>query len=404
MGENLNTSSPEGSDIFQFFASSSSAPAPGKGTGESLESPARYNELKAVKGWRALLSNEAVTPFTWKGKRWNTVEHAYQASKFEEIRPDVFDTFSLDSGSELSKAGGDAAKAQRNIIMLNKAGRDAFQARSSALLQELWRAKFSLPEPKRVLLLTGNAQLWHATPKAAKERWIGLEELRTSLAADQMADLSPEPNAVAATAPAAAPAAAPAPKKTARKKAAPAPAPASAAALPEVNSPAVGAVPEGSLAAGVAPVALPDPDLPEQKESGIRFCVKCNNYLYLQVDVIDGETDAEQKQRIEAGGKTNNLSRICRNCGFKDTTSQSGLVSEIMVQERSAEGYNMINEFTLRDPRLPHLHKTMKCVNDVCISNTGGAESDVVYIKYDLANLRYIYMCYHCETVWRSRR
>lgn len=394
---------PQPQDLFQFFKSSSSIPAPGKGTGESLESPANvYNELKSVKGWRSLLSDEAVTPFTWKGKRWNTVEHAYQAAKFEHIRPDIFDSFSLDSGSDLSKAGGDVARSQRKILVMNKAQLAEWQARSSSVHAELWRAKFSQPEMRRVLLLTGNAQLWHATPKAAKERWIGLEQLRTSLAADQMSDVAAEPvaepavaepNAVAAAAAAPAARAAPA-KKVSRKKAAAAPAPAAApAAAPapvEAAIGAIGATPEGSLASELRPsliAQVPDPALPEQKESGIRFCAKCNNYLYLQVDA-----------------ESQNLFRLCRNCGFKDESAQGGLVTEIMVQERSAEGYNMINEFTLRDPRLPHLHNTMKCVNGDCTSNRGGAESDVVYIKYDLANLRYIYMCYHCETIWRSRR
>jgi hypothetical protein len=152
----------------------------------------------------------------------------------------------------------------------------------------------------------------------------------------------------------------------------------------------VTSVPEGAFAAettGLVSAEPPDMSVPDQKDSGIRFCQVCSNYLYLQVD-----------------GETQTLFRLCRNCGFKGESEQGGLVTEMVVQQRSAEGFNMINEFTIRDPRLPHIHKIMKCINPECDSNHGKKDSDVVYIKYDLANLRYIYMCYLCESVWKSRR
>jgi len=152
----------------------------------------------------------------------------------------------------------------------------------------------------------------------------------------------------------------------------------------------VTSVPEGAFAAETTgPVSAEPPDMsvPDQKDSGIRFCGVCSNYLYLQVD-----------------GETQTLFRLCRNCGFRGDSEQGGLVTEMVVQQRSAEGFNMINEFTIRDPRLPHIHKIMKCINPECDSNHGKKDSDVVYIKYDLANLRYIYMCYLCESVWKSRR
>jgi len=152
----------------------------------------------------------------------------------------------------------------------------------------------------------------------------------------------------------------------------------------------VTSVPEGAFAAETTgPVSAEPPDMsvPDQKDSGIRFCGVCSNYLYLQVD-----------------GETQTLFRLCRNCGFRGDSQQGGLVTEMVVQQRSAEGFNMINEFTIRDPRLPHIHKIMKCINPECDSNHGKKDSDVVYIKYDLANLRYIYMCYLCESVWKSRR
>lgn len=157
----------------------------------------------------------------------------------------------------------------------------------------------------------------------------------------------------------------------------------------EGNGDTVTQVPANVRAAGVpeAPPVDADAEDKKGKKSAIRFCTVCDNYLYLQVE-----------------GETQTLQRMCRNCGFKDTEDQGGLVSEMHIEQRSAEGYTLINEFTLKDKRLPHLYGTMKCISDKCPSATQGKESDIVYIKYDTENLRYIYMCYLCQATWRSRR
>jgi hypothetical protein len=153
----------------------------------------------------------------------------------------------------------------------------------------------------------------------------------------------------------------------------------------EGNGDTVTQVPVNVRATGVEEVV--EAEDKTGKKSAIRFCSVCDNYLYLQVE-----------------GETQTLQRMCRNCGFKDTEDQGGLVSEMHIEQRSAEGYTLINEFTLKDKRLPHLYGTMKCISDKCPSATQGKESDIVYIKYDTENLRYIYMCYLCQATWRSRR
>jgi hypothetical protein len=78
-------------------------------------------------------------------------------------------------------------------------------------------------------------------------------------------------------------------------------------------------------------------------------------------------------------------------------------VSETLVKERSSEAYKIVmNEFTRLDPTLPRL-KTIKCPRGDCASNGGGAEKDVIYIKYDSENLKYLYICDVCGEHWRSR-
>lgn len=98
------------------------------------------------------------------------------------------------------------------------------------------------------------------------------------------------------------------------------------------------------------------------------------------------------------------LKRYCRNCGHTQD-EKKGLVMETIIQEKASETYRVfLNEFTKEDPRLPHI-KTLLCPNAECPSRKGKAESDVIYIKYDTINMKYLYICNvpGCNAKWRSR-
>lgn len=115
------------------------------------------------------------------------------------------------------------------------------------------------------------------------------------------------------------------------------------------------------------------------------FCPTCRYYLYLQ----------EEKDELR---------RICRNCGYQATDEKGGLIVEIDLKEKTSEGYKILmNEFTKQDPTLPHV-STIKCPNAECESNVAGKERDVIYMKYDAVNLKFIYICNVCDTQWRSRQ
>ena len=60
-----------------------------------------------------------------------------------------------------------------------------------------------------------------------------------------------------------------------------------------------------------------------------------------------------------------------------------------------------MNEYTKLDPTLPRI-KTIKCPNQTCLSNSDNAENEVLYIRYDDTNIKYIYMCAHCDTTWKT--
>lgn len=170
--------------------------------------------------------------------------------------------------------------------------------------------------------------------------------------------------------------------KTARKSKTAAP-----AAAPELPTSNVSSTPAAVIAepaAAAAPALDLAADVPEAKSSAIRFCPTCRYYLFLQAS-------------------TNTLQRLCRNCGYTETDEKGGLVME--QSSETSEGYKiLVNEFTRYDVRLPHIVKTLRCPEPVCKSNQGAAESDILYIKYDPANLKYLYICTSCGFQWTSRR
>ncbi len=97
------------------------------------------------------------------------------------------------------------------------------------------------------------------------------------------------------------------------------------------------------------------------------------------------------------------LSHLCGNCGYERKNTEGGLVMEINLQQRANEGYKiLLNKFTKQDPTLPHV-KTIKCPNETCPTNTSSKDKDVIYIKYDAANMKFIYICTVCDFEWRSR-
>ncbi len=121
------------------------------------------------------------------------------------------------------------------------------------------------------------------------------------------------------------------------------------------------------------------------------FCKKCGNMYYLKLS-----TETE-----------NELVHYCRHCGDEDTSAsaKSVSVSKIVLKgETTVQGHHMyINEYTKLDPTIPRTD-VVSCPNVDCVCNslTDPVEKDILYVRYDDNNMRYIYMCCHCDTTWKS--
>jgi hypothetical protein len=96
--------------------------------------------------------------------------------------------------------------------------------------------------------------------------------------------------------------------------------------------------------------------------------------------------------------------------------TENNCVSNTQIK-RTEQNYNhIINEYTKYDPTLPRI-STINCPNAACESNMVASEAadeeqgtgeisskkaEIIYIRYDDVNMKYIYLCTHCDTKWKT--
>jgi len=134
---------------------------------------------------------------------------------------------------------------------------------------------------------------------------------------------------------------------------------------------------------------------------------------------------------------TNGIVYYCRNCGHEDDTItiDNVVVSQTSFKSGTNQYAHVVNKYTKLDPTLPRI-STILCPNMDCPCNrnhnptqyadratilgneeTGGEAAaaasgsaaaddavprEVIYMRYDDVNMKYIYLCAVCNTIWNT--
>jgi len=119
----------------------------------------------------------------------------------------------------------------------------------------------------------------------------------------------------------------------------------------------------------------------------MHFCSVCQNMYYISIDPND----------------TNKLIYYCRNCGNSDSTIsvKDITVSNVQLKKSEQEFSHIINKYTKLDPSLPRVSNIL-CPNPDCLTNKDDIEREIIYIRYDDINMKYVYVCCTCDTVWKT--
>lgn len=124
----------------------------------------------------------------------------------------------------------------------------------------------------------------------------------------------------------------------------------------------------------------------------MNFCSNCDNMYYIKLNEEENE-----------------LVYYCRNCGTVDDspTENSLVISSADFKNEDTFISSFINSYTKHDPTLPRTN-LLKCPNNNCISNVKDGDNDkvnknseIICIRYNATELKYIYLCSYCDTAWK---
>lgn len=118
----------------------------------------------------------------------------------------------------------------------------------------------------------------------------------------------------------------------------------------------------------------------------MHFCNVCSNMYYIRINADN----------------PNKLVYYCRKCGNEDSSlaAENICVSKTLIKKSEQSFNHIINKYTKLDPTLPRINNIL-CPNADCKTNIDGKDREIIYIRYDDVNMKYVYLCAECDTVWK---
>ena len=117
----------------------------------------------------------------------------------------------------------------------------------------------------------------------------------------------------------------------------------------------------------------------------MHFCSICENMYYIRIDNDD----------------PNKLIYYCRKCGNEDKllNAENICVTNTTISKDNQTFSHIINKYTKLDPTLPRITSIL-CPNAECRTNTKDEPREIIYVRYDEVNIKYMYLCSTCDTTW----
>jgi ribA/ribD-fused uncharacterized protein len=168
-------------DVLNFYSKSKDV-YPGDGKHENVINKLDYDKLSKIKNWRKYLSNFHEEIFEYNNYHWNTIEHCFQAQKFANINHDIYYQFTINSRSELGSSGGEIARKNRKLLILNEEQLKLWDKNKLKIMKKISKKKYQKSIIcKEILLLTRDAKLMHIMPRSNPMHFKHLEQIRNKL-------------------------------------------------------------------------------------------------------------------------------------------------------------------------------------------------------------------------------
>lgn len=136
----------------------------------------------------------------------------------------------------------------------------------------------------------------------------------------------------------------------------------------------------------------------------MKFCNTCDNMMYIttekRAETNDDNDAANDDGDNDAGQASTRLVYHCKCCNNRVVSNEKSVVITQHQYKDDATSYKQfISPFIKHDPTLPRVNN-IHCIHADCKGKNDTQET--IYIKYDNANMKYIYYCCHCERWWKA--